>query len=100
MEAIINHPEEGFIILKQSGENIAEPKGRFRKFSLNFPGMDKHIAGKPPSKGQKKPNTNHIRAFTSLFDGKPSLFSKTLPKPETGMVAGVPHTDESEWTLV
>ncbi|KAB2615627.1 rab3 GTPase-activating protein catalytic subunit [Pyrus ussuriensis x Pyrus communis] len=103
VETMLVNPEEALRAMKQPEESMTpsgEPKGRFRRLTLNFGGKDRQLR-KSGSKDQKNSKSPGSQPFSSFFDNKSSLFSKKPPKPENSSPAEKSsNTVESDWTVV
>lgn len=79
-------PEEVLRSMKQtedSSSSGSETKRRFKRLGFIFRGSKERNQTRVPSETEQKSTEPSPRqSFSSLFDGKSSLFAKRPPRPE------------------
>jgi Rab3 GTPase-activating protein catalytic subunit len=86
VETMLLRPEEVLRSMKQTEESPSsgsETKRRFKRLGFIFRGSKERKQTRVPSETEQKSTEPSPRqSFSSLFDGKSSLFSKRPPRPE------------------
>ncbi|KAL0886793.1 hypothetical protein Bca101_010776 [Brassica carinata] len=84
VETMLIRPEKVLRSMKQTEESPSggsETKRRFRRLSFIFRGKEGNKNRVPSETGQKSREPSPRQSFSSLFDGKSSLFAKKPPRP-------------------
>ena len=84
METMLVRPEKVLRSMKQTEESPSggnETKRRFRRLSFIFRGKEGNKNRVPSETEQKSTEPSPRQSFSSLFDGKSSLFAKKPPRP-------------------
>ncbi|CAF1760698.1 unnamed protein product [Brassica napus] len=84
VETMLVRPEKVLRSMKQTEESPSggnETKRRFRRLSFIFRGKEGNKNRVPSETEQKSTEPSPRQSFSSLFDGKSSLFAKKPPRP-------------------
>uniref|UniRef100_M4F3A0 Rab3GAP catalytic subunit conserved domain-containing protein n=1 Tax=Brassica campestris TaxID=3711 RepID=M4F3A0_BRACM len=88
VETMLKRPEEVLRSMKQTTEESPssgnETKRRFKRLGFIFRGKEGNQKRVPSETEQKSREPSPRQSFSSLFDGKSSLFAKKPPRPDNG----------------
>ncbi|CAH2069908.1 unnamed protein product [Thlaspi arvense] len=87
VESMLLRPEEVLRSMKQtedSPSNGSETKRRFKRLGFIFRGKERNQKKVTSETEQKSTEPSPRQSFSSLFDGKSSLFAKRPPRPDNG----------------
>ncbi|CDY20791.1 BnaA02g09310D [Brassica napus] len=88
VETMLKRPEEVLRSMKQTTEESPssgnETKRRFKRLGFIFRDREGNQKRVPSETEQKSREPSPRQSFSSLFDGKSSLFAKTPPRPDNG----------------
>ncbi|KAL0750219.1 hypothetical protein Bca101_032222 [Brassica carinata] len=92
VETMLVRPEKVLRSMKQTEESPSggnETKRRFRRLSFIFRGKEGNKNRVPSETEQKSTEPSPRQSFSSLFDGKSSLFAKKPPRPAENGTLGL-----------
>ena len=88
VETMLKRPEEVLRSMKQTTEESPssgnETKRRFKRLGFIFRGKEGNQKRVPSETEHKSREQSPRQSFSSLFDGKSSLFAKKPPRPDNG----------------
>ncbi|KAF3535635.1 hypothetical protein F2Q69_00019548 [Brassica cretica] len=88
VETMLKRPEEVLRSMKQTTEESPssgnETKRRFKRLGFIFRGKEGNQKRVPSETEHKSREPSPRQSFSSLFDGKSSLFAKKPPRPDNG----------------
>ncbi|KFK27109.1 hypothetical protein AALP_AA8G335500 [Arabis alpina] len=87
VETMLLRPEQVLRSMKQTEDSPSsgsETKRRFKRLGFIFRGKERNQKRVPSETEQKSTEPSPRQSFSSLFDGKSSLFAKRPPRPENG----------------
>ncbi|KAH0859549.1 hypothetical protein HID58_087810 [Brassica napus] len=98
VETMLVRPEKVLRSMKQTEESPSggnETKRRFRRLSFIFRGKEGNKNRVPSETEQKSTEPSPRQSFSSLFDGKSSLFAKKPPRPAENGTLGLAKSMKS-----